>query len=66
MIDRIIAVDVLKSRVQTTGGKVSLMKICADGAKAEGVGFFFRGWTPAWLRLTCVPSRSSWFSFSFY
>jgi hypothetical protein len=28
-----------------------IMKIITDSMKAEGPGFWMKGWTPAWLRL---------------
>lgn len=45
-------VDVLKSRIQSEATHTTLLQICKTGIRNEGMGFFMRGWTPAWLRLT--------------
>lgn len=44
--------DVLKSRIQSAGGSLSLAQVLARGVKQEGPLFLMKGWTPAWLRLT--------------
>lgn len=44
--------DVLKSRIQSAGGSLSLAQVLARGLREEGPLFLMKGWTPAWLRLT--------------
>ncbi|CAM1502622.1 Fc.00g073980.m01.CDS01 [Cosmosporella sp. VM-42] len=45
-------VDVLKSRLQASVGRKGLIQVLRSGLREEGPQFLFRGWTPAWLRLT--------------
>lgn len=48
-------IDVVKSRVQNlkkgAGGSVSVLHVIKDALAKDGPAVFFRGWTPAWLRL---------------
>ncbi|PWY97059.1 putative DIC1-mitochondrial dicarboxylate carrier [Testicularia cyperi] len=48
-------IDVVKSRVQNlkkgAGGSVSVSNVIRDAIAKDGPTVFFRGWTPAWLRL---------------
>ncbi|PWZ00595.1 putative DIC1-mitochondrial dicarboxylate carrier protein [Testicularia cyperi] len=45
--------DVIKSRVMNSHGNgQGLLKGLRKELKNEGVGFLFRGWTPAWMRLS--------------
>jgi dicarboxylate transporter 10 len=47
--------DVLKSRIQSaqkSGPGAGVGAILREGWRNEGARFLFRGWTPAWLRLT--------------
>ncbi|KAI0479222.1 putative dicarboxylate carrier protein [Xylariaceae sp. FL0804] len=45
-------VDVLKSRVMSaSGGRQGLVPLVADIYAREGVGWMFKGWVPAFLRL---------------
>ncbi|UNI22519.1 hypothetical protein JDV02_008401 [Purpureocillium takamizusanense] len=44
--------DVLKSRMQNSAGKDSLLRVIRSGLREEGPRFLMKGWTPAWLRLT--------------
>ncbi|BEI92574.1 uncharacterized protein CcaverHIS019_0502020 [Cutaneotrichosporon cavernicola] len=43
--------DVVKSRVMSGSG-MSVMQVLTDSFKREGPMFLFRGWLPAWIRLT--------------
>lgn len=46
--------DVIKSRMmaaKASSKPVSIPVMIANAAREEGVGFFFRGWTAAWVRL---------------
>ncbi|GMF02654.1 unnamed protein product [Ambrosiozyma monospora] len=44
--------DVLKTRIMSSSGsKQSAVGILMNAVKTEGVGFMFRGWTPAFIRL---------------
>ncbi|OAQ67853.1 mitochondrial dicarboxylate [Pochonia chlamydosporia 170] len=44
--------DVLKSRMQSSAGRDSLLQVVRDSLRDEGPRFLMKGWTPAWLRLT--------------
>ncbi|KAJ1027403.1 hypothetical protein NDA18_003409 [Ustilago nuda] len=45
--------DVIKSRVMNAAGSADgILKTLRKDLGKEGVGFFFRGWTPAWMRLS--------------
>ena len=45
--------DVIKSRVMNAAGSGDgILKTLKGDLKKEGVGFLFRGWTPAWMRLS--------------
>lgn len=46
--------DVVKARVMNTsgnGGGGSMASKLQKAIRQEGIGFLFRGWTPAWIRL---------------
>lgn len=43
--------DVVKSRVMAAKGGASIPTIITTAVKTEGLKFFFRGWTAAWVRL---------------
>lgn len=44
--------DVIKSRIMAAKAHhVSIPVMIATAAREEGLGFFFRGWTAAWVRL---------------
>ncbi|CDS82096.1 probable DIC1-Mitochondrial dicarboxylate carrier protein [Sporisorium scitamineum] len=45
--------DVVKSRVMNAAGSgEGILKTLRGDLNREGVGFLFRGWTPAWMRLS--------------
>lgn len=45
--------DVIKSRVMNAHGSgEGILKTLSKDLGKEGVGFLFRGWTPAWMRLS--------------
>lgn len=47
-------IDVIKSRIQNAKGaeaKLGIMATISKSVKADGMTVFFRGWTPAFLRL---------------
>ncbi|KAF6767120.1 Mitochondrial substrate/solute carrier [Kalmanozyma brasiliensis GHG001] len=45
--------DVIKSRVMNAAGSgEGVLKALRGDLRKEGVGFLFRGWTPAWMRLS--------------
>ncbi|SNX83222.1 probable DIC1 - Mitochondrial dicarboxylate carrier protein [Melanopsichium pennsylvanicum] len=45
--------DVIKSRVMNAAGSGDgIIKTLRKDLSKEGVGFLFRGWTPAWMRLS--------------
>jgi dicarboxylate transporter 10 len=45
-------IDVVKSRVQNLKGSgVGVGTVIRDALAKDGPAVFFRGWTPAWLRL---------------
>lgn len=45
--------DVIKSRVMNAAGSgQGILKTLKGDLAREGVGFLFRGWTPAWMRLS--------------
>ena len=45
--------DVIKSRVMNAAGSGDgIVKTLRKDLSKEGVGFLFRGWTPAWMRLS--------------
>jgi dicarboxylate transporter 10 len=45
--------DVVKSRIQTAQASgTGVGTVLREGLRKEGPRFMFRGWTPAWLRLT--------------
>lgn len=44
-------VDVIKTRAMNSASKISTLQVMKDSVKSEGIGFLFRGWTPAFVRL---------------
>ncbi|PWN52151.1 mitochondrial carrier [Violaceomyces palustris] len=48
--------DVVKSRIMnaasSSGGRVGAWTVLKDSLSKEGPSFLFRGWTPAWMRLS--------------
>lgn len=44
-------VDVVKTQAMHASESIGLAKTLVTSIKAEGVGFMFRGWTPAFVRL---------------
>ncbi|KAK8843934.1 hypothetical protein IAR55_006726 [Kwoniella newhampshirensis] len=55
-------VDVMKSRIQSsTATGVTSMEIITSSLGKEGVSVLFRGWLPAWLRMT--PTTALTFAF---
>jgi solute carrier family 25 (mitochondrial dicarboxylate transporter), member 10 len=43
--------DVVKSRIMSAGGKMSLFKIISTAYRKEGWLWMFKGWTPSFIRL---------------
>ncbi|CAL1696692.1 unnamed protein product [Somion occarium] len=43
--------DVLKSRLMSASGNVSLLEVVTRSLRHEGPSFLFKGWTPAFIRL---------------
>ena len=43
--------DVVKSRIMSAKGKMSLLGIISTAQKEEGLLWMFRGWTPSFIRL---------------
>jgi dicarboxylate transporter 10 len=54
-------VDVIKSRIQASTGQTTLAQVIAKSIKADGATVLFRGWLPAWLRMT--PTTALTFMF---
>ncbi|CAD6886190.1 unnamed protein product [Tilletia laevis] len=44
-------VDVIKSRVQNSSSGEGVLSVIRSSVKQDGLKVFFRGWTPAWIRL---------------
>lgn len=44
--------DVIKSRIQSASSQTSVLQIIRSSWAKEGIYFAFKGWTPAWIRLT--------------
>ncbi|KAL8291649.1 hypothetical protein RQP46_001907 [Phenoliferia psychrophenolica] len=44
--------DVIKSRIMNAAGKESTMAVIGRAFKTEGLTWLFKGWTPAWIRLS--------------
>ncbi|GAA5843824.1 hypothetical protein JCM11251_001813 [Rhodosporidiobolus azoricus] len=44
--------DVIKTRIMNASGQASISGIVAESFKNEGVRWMFKGWTPAWIRLS--------------
>ncbi|GAA6020526.1 hypothetical protein JCM10207_000031 [Rhodosporidiobolus poonsookiae] len=44
--------DVIKTRIMNASGNVSIGGIITQSFKTEGVRWMFKGWTPAWIRLS--------------
>jgi dicarboxylate transporter 10 len=54
-------IDVIKSRIQNAKGadaKLGIAGMISKSVKADGAMVFFRGWTPAFLRLQ--PQTTLW------
>lgn len=43
--------DVVKSRIMSAGGKMSLIKIISTAQREEGILWMLRGWVPSFIRL---------------
>lgn len=53
--------DVIKARIMAAeGGAGAVVDKLKQSVKTEGVGFLFRGWSPAWVRLTPNVSSQSY------
>ncbi|KAL9934745.1 hypothetical protein V8E36_006520 [Tilletia maclaganii] len=44
-------VDVIKSRVQNSSSGEGVLSVIRSSIQKDGLRVFFRGWTPAWIRL---------------
>ncbi|GAA5878672.1 hypothetical protein JCM8547_005116 [Rhodosporidiobolus lusitaniae] len=44
--------DVIKTRIMNASGQASISGIVAESFKKEGMTWMFKGWTPAWIRLS--------------
>lgn len=45
--------DVIKARIMAAdGGAAAVVDKLRQSVKQEGIGFLFRGWSPAWIRLS--------------
>ncbi|GAA5943552.1 hypothetical protein JCM10213_008900 [Rhodosporidiobolus nylandii] len=44
--------DVIKTRIMNASGQASVGSIIAHSFKTEGMSWMFKGWTPAWIRLS--------------
>ncbi|KIX97263.1 uncharacterized protein Z520_06715 [Fonsecaea multimorphosa CBS 102226] len=44
-------VDVIKTRIMSAGGKMSVFEILAQASQKEGLLWMFRGWVPSFMRL---------------
>ncbi|TNY19020.1 mitochondrial carrier [Rhodotorula diobovata] len=44
--------DVIKTRIMNSSGNSSIGSVVANLFKQEGAKGFFKGWTPAWIRLS--------------
>ncbi|GAA5980315.1 hypothetical protein JCM5350_000941 [Sporobolomyces pararoseus] len=44
--------DVVKSRIMNASSSASVSTVIANSFKNEGMTWLFRGWTPAWIRLS--------------
>ncbi|ORY55553.1 mitochondrial carrier domain-containing protein [Leucosporidium creatinivorum] len=44
--------DVIKSRMMNAAGSEGVVSVITRSFKTEGVTWMFRGWTPAWIRLS--------------
>lgn len=44
-------VDVIKTRIMSSGESKGLAKLMKDVYRLEGVGWMFRGWVPSFIRL---------------
>ncbi|GJN94786.1 hypothetical protein Rhopal_007878-T1 [Rhodotorula paludigena] len=44
--------DVIKTRIMNASGNASIGSVIATSFKNEGMSWMFKGWTPAWIRLS--------------
>jgi len=44
--------DVIKSRIMHASAKEGTLEVIARSFKNEGMTWLFKGWTPAWIRLS--------------
>ncbi|GAA6031010.1 hypothetical protein JCM8097_003959 [Rhodosporidiobolus ruineniae] len=44
--------DVIKTRMMNASGSASVMSVISHSFKTEGARWMFKGWTPAWIRLS--------------
>ncbi|KAK4046004.1 hypothetical protein OIV83_006439 [Microbotryomycetes sp. JL201] len=44
--------DVIKSRIMNASGNDGVVKVITASFRREGFAWMFRGWTPAWIRLS--------------
>ncbi|KAK4046521.1 hypothetical protein OIO90_006533 [Microbotryomycetes sp. JL221] len=44
--------DVIKSRIMNASGNEGVVKVITKSFQREGFAWMFRGWTPAWIRLS--------------
>ncbi|GAA5830068.1 hypothetical protein JCM5353_000698 [Sporobolomyces roseus] len=44
--------DVIKSRIMNASSSASVSSVISNSFKNEGMTWLFRGWTPAWIRLS--------------
>ncbi|GAA5917239.1 hypothetical protein JCM6882_005539 [Rhodosporidiobolus microsporus] len=44
--------DVIKTRIMNASGQASISGIISHSFKTEGMSWMFKGWTPAWIRLS--------------
>ncbi|KAG0653581.1 Mitochondrial dicarboxylate transporter [Rhodotorula mucilaginosa] len=44
--------DVIKTRIMNASGQASISSVIAHSFKHEGMGWMFKGWTPAFIRLS--------------
>lgn len=44
-------VDVIKTRIMSTGGKIGIVSLLKETARQEGWIWMFRGWVPSFMRL---------------
>ncbi|BGP66437.1 hypothetical protein NBRC10512_002497 [Rhodotorula toruloides] len=44
--------DVIKTRIMNASGSSSIGSVISHSFKTEGMSWMFKGWTPAWIRLS--------------